>query len=68
MGNSFGIIYKGVSAGESAKLISSIAGYFYIMKVATTIVKPANGVLDVPLLTEECQRRCNNKTLIFISL
>ena len=68
MGNSFSITYKGVPAEECSKLVSSVAGYFYIIKVATTVVKPADGTLDIDSLTTQCKTRGNNNTLVFISL
>lgn len=54
MGNSFSITYKAVPEEECAKLVSSVAGYFYIIKVATTVVKPANETLDIDSLTTQC--------------
>ena len=67
-GSSFTITYKSVPAIECAKIVSSTAGNFYIMKVNDNVVKASDGVLDIAATAEKCNAGGNTNTIELTSL
>lgn len=67
-GSSFTITYNNVPAAECTKIISAVAGNFYIAKVGSTTVKAAGSSLDVASTSTACNSGGNTNTLVFTSI
>lgn len=67
-GSSFTITDTAVPANECTKIVSGMAGSFYIVQVGSTVVKPAGGVVDIPSATTACNAGGNSNTLVFTSI
>lgn len=66
-GSSFTIVYAGVPAAECVKIVTAVAGNFYITAIGNKVVKPAGGILDVAATAAACTNSLSN-ILIFTSI
>ncbi|WP_075208443.1 type 4 pilus major pilin [Klebsiella michiganensis] len=67
-GSSFTITYNNVPAAECTKIVSAVAGNFYIAAVGSTTVKAAGSSLNVASTSTACNSGGNSNTLVFTSI
>ncbi|MEG3128455.1 type 4 pilus major pilin [Pantoea cypripedii] len=68
MGSAFTITYTGVPAAECSKIISAVAGNFYLAQVGTITVKDVDSNLDIEAMTEACSNGGNSNIIVLASV